>query len=228
MDLAFAKGARASQAPEDRVIFPLGVACRDILEEILFAVSEGFGRLALRSSRTLYECVIFARYISLHPTKTADYLGTFHKQWATVLRNMPSAETHMPDAHKIVSTQVPAYAAGEYIDLDWSDKSTFKMAEEAGFPSAFHSLAFNYASAFVHPSAVFIIRHMSPGASDDIIEISAKPQDEEAEFALKISHDLILNAMALRLKYAPSQLLQQGLAECKNDFVKIWGYPPHV
>jgi len=33
---------------EDRVIFPLGVACRDLLEEILFAVSEGFGRLALR------------------------------------------------------------------------------------------------------------------------------------------------------------------------------------
>jgi hypothetical protein len=227
LDFAFAQGARASQAPEDRVIFPLGVACRDILEEILFAVSEGFGRLALRSSRTMYECMIFARYLSLHPSKTDDYLATFHKQWAMVLKNTPSAEKNLPDIHKAVSAQVPAYAAGKRIDLDWSDTSTLKMAEEAGFPSTFHSLAFNYASAFVHPSAVFIIRHMSPGASDDIIEISTKPQDEEAQFALKISHDLILNAIDLRLKYAPSQVLQQRLAECTSDFSRIWGYPPH-
>ena len=59
LDVAFAKGARGSKAREDRVIFPLLVACRDIVEEILFAVSEGFGRLALRSVRTMYECVVF-------------------------------------------------------------------------------------------------------------------------------------------------------------------------
>ncbi len=229
MDLAFARGATSSQAQEDRrAIFVLGVACRDIFEEILFAVSEGFGRLALRSSRTMYECVIFSRYLNLHPSKTDDYLATFHKQWATVLRNMPNADKAVPDMHKAVSAQVPAYAAGKYINLDWSDKSTLEMAKEVGIPSQFHSLAFNYASAFVHPSAVFIIRHMSPGVSDDIMEISIKPQDEEATIALRISHDLILNAIDLRLKYAPSPLLQHGFAECKNDFVKIWGYPAHL
>src|SRR5271157_5848321 len=37
LDLAFAGGARSSKSPEDRVVFPLLVSCRDIVEEILSA-----------------------------------------------------------------------------------------------------------------------------------------------------------------------------------------------
>jgi hypothetical protein len=227
LDLAFAKGAKASKAPEDRVIFPLLVACRDIVEEILFAVSEGFGRLALRSVRTMYECVVFARYLNLHPEKTDDYMATFHAQWARVLENVPDPQATMPEVHNEISVKVPAYAAGKYVDLDWSDKSTLKMAVEVGIDKQFHAWAFNYASGFVHPSAVFLIRHLSQGPGD-VVEVSAKPQDDEAGFALRISHSLILNAIDLRTKYAPSEVLQSGLDECKKDFLEIWGYPPPV
>jgi len=92
----------------------------------------------------------------------------------------------------------------------------------------FHAFAFNYASAFVHPSAVFIIRHMSQAEPDGLIEISAKSQDEEAEYALRISHCLILNTISLRLKYSPSTALLEHLDECKKDFLKIWGYPAPI
>ena len=40
MDGAFARGAKSSTAPEDKVIFPLLVACRGIVEEILFAIKD--------------------------------------------------------------------------------------------------------------------------------------------------------------------------------------------
>ena len=63
--------------------------CRDIVQEILFAVNDGFGRAALRSVRTLYEYVIFARFLSLHPDKMAGFLDTFHAQWAKVIQNIP-------------------------------------------------------------------------------------------------------------------------------------------
>jgi hypothetical protein len=227
LDLAFGKGARGSKAHEDRVIFPLIVACRDIVEEILFAVSEEFGRLALRSVRTMYECVVFARYLSLHPERTDDYLATFHAQWAKVLENIPNPEITMPGVHNVVSAKVPAYAAGKYVDLDWSDKSTLKMAEEAGIPKQFHAWAFNYVSGFVHPSGLFLIRHLSQGQGD-VFEISTKSQDDEATLALRISHSLILNAADLRLKYAPSATLQEKLEECKGDFANVWGYPPPI
>src|SRR5271166_33251 len=69
LDLAFAGGARSSKSPEDRVVFPLLVSCRDIVEEILFALNDGFGRAALRSARTMYECVVTARYLNLHPER---------------------------------------------------------------------------------------------------------------------------------------------------------------
>jgi len=227
LDLAFAKGARGSKACEDRVIFPLLVACRDIVEEILFAVSEGFGRLALRSVRTMYECVVFARYLNLHPERTDDYMATFHAQWAKVLENVPDPVTTMPEVHNVISAKVPAYAAGKYVDLVWSDKSILKMAEEAGIPNQFHAWAFNYASGFVHPSGLFLIRHLSQGPGD-VFEVSTKPQDDEAMLALRISHSLILNAVDLRLKYAPLATLQEGLEECKKDFAKIWDYPPPI
>jgi hypothetical protein len=227
LDLAFAKGARSSKAQEDRVIFPLLVACRDIVEEILFAISAGFGRLALRSVRTMYECVVFARYLNLHPEKTDDYLTTFHAQWAKVLENIPDPVTAMPEVHNAISAKVPAYAAGKYVNLDWSDKSTLKMAEEAGIPNQFHAWAFNYASGFVHPSSVFLIRHLSQGTGN-LIEVSMGPQDDEATLAMRISHSLILNAVDLRLKYAPLAALQHGLKECKKDFAQIWGYPPPI
>jgi len=227
LDLAFAKGARSSKAHEDRVIFPLLVACRDIVEEILFAISSGFGRLALRSVRTMYECVVFARYLNLHPERADDYLATFHAQWAKVLENIPDPLTTMPEVHNAISAKVPAYAAGKYVDLDWSDKSTLKMAEEAGIPNQFHAWAFNYASGFVHPSGVFFIRHLSQGLGD-VVEVSSNSQDDEALLAVRISHSLILNAVDLRLKYVPLASLQQGLGECKKDFAKIWGYPPPI
>jgi hypothetical protein len=227
LDVAFAKGARGSKAREDRVIFPLLVACRDIVEEILFAVSEGFGRLALRSVRTMYECVVFARYLNLHPEKTDDYMATFHAQWAKVLENIPDPSTTMPEVHNVVAARIPAYAAGKHVDLDWSDKSTLKMANEAGIPNQFHAWAFNYASGFVHPSGVFFVRHLSQGPGE-VFEVSTRPQNHEATFALRISHSLILNALDLRLKYAPSTSLQEGVERCKKDFVKIWGYPSPI
>lgn len=220
LDCAFASGARASSAPEDRIVFPLGVAFRDIIEEVLFSVSEGFGRLALRSVRTMYECVIFARYLSLHPDKTDDYLATFHAQWALVLKNAPDAAAAMPEVHNVISERVPAYAAGKHVGLDWSDQRTLEMAEEVGIPGQFHAWAFKYASGFVHPSAMFLLRHMSQGIGE-IMEISTKPQDREAWLALRLSHCLILNMLNLRLKYALLLTLAEREAVCRKDFAEI-------
>lgn len=87
LDLAFgAETMNNPSMPEDIVVFPLGVAARDIFEEIHFLVYYGFGHAALRSSRTLYECVVFALYISKHPETWKDYLATMHAQWAKSFR----------------------------------------------------------------------------------------------------------------------------------------------
>jgi uncharacterized protein DUF5677 len=222
LDSAFPKEARIP-APE-RAIFPLGVACRDLFEEVIFSVSAGFGRLALRTVRTMYECVIFARYLDLHPEKTADYLAAFYSQWAMFSRNIPDAENSMPEVHRAILEQVPQYAAGKRISLEWSDKKTLKMAKDVNIPSQFHAFAFNYASAYIHPGAAFILRHISQVQPGGVIVVSTRPQDHEAIFALRLSHVLILNALDLRLKYAPSTASSELLEECRKDFVGIWGY----
>ncbi len=134
----------------------------------------------------------------------------------------------MPEVHRVILEEVPEYAAGKRIKLKWSDKETLKMAEDVGIPSQFHALAFNYTSAYVHPSAVFMLRHLSQVRPGGVIETSAKPQDHEVIFALRLSHVLILNALYLRLKCAPSSGSSERLEECRKDFGKIWGYRPPI
>lgn len=226
LESAFPKEARIP-APE-RAIFPLGIACRDLFEEVIFSAFAGFGRLALRTVRTMYECVVFARYLDHYPEKTADYLAAFHSQWAMFLRNIPDAEKSMPEVHRAILGKIPKYAAGKGIKWEWSDKKTLEMAKDVNIPGQFHAFAFNRTSAYVHPNVEFMLSHISQVQPGGVIVISARAQDREAISALRLSHILILNALNLRLKYAPSTALSERLEECTKDFVKIWGYQPPI
>ena len=229
-DEAFAKGAKVSKAPEDLVIFPLLVSCRDIMEEILFAINDGFGRAALRSARTMYECVVISRHLSLHPQKAMAFLEMMWTQWAKIIQNIPVAQ-RTSEMHTTLSLKVPKYGQGKMMgikDLDWSGENTLQMAKEAGQLAELHSLAFDFASAYIHPSAIFIISGMSQDAGSIEIQLSTKSQDEEGKHALRVAHDLLLNAVDLRLKYSPSDALKSLFQQCKLDFVNIWGYPPHI
>ncbi|WP_260738209.1 DUF5677 domain-containing protein [Tunturiibacter lichenicola] len=229
IDGALANGAKVSDASEDRVVFLLLVSTRDLFEEILFALNEGFGRSALRSVRTMYECVVFARHLNLHPEKTDDFLKLFHTQWAKILQSMPLDARPEP-MHSELLNAVPKYGTGKMIgirDLDWSGSNTFLMAQEAGALVRLHSSAFDYASAFVHPSAVFLMNTLSVDVSG-VTQISNHTQDRESEKAVSMAHDLILNAVDLRYAYAPSPRLKEQLDTCKLDFHRIWGYRPHI
>jgi hypothetical protein len=229
MDVAFSRGATSSKAAEDKVVFPLLVACRGIVEEVLFAVKEGFGRAALRATRTMYECLVAARYINLHPESADDFLALFHFEWAKVFQDIP-AEFRDPKFDSEISAHVPKYAAGQRVglrDLKWSDSQVADMAKEAGVLAELHPLAFTLPSAYIHPGAQFLLSRMSL-SPDGVFHVDEKPQDAESAFAVRSSHDLLMNAVGLRLKYAPSEELSSLFEICKTDFNSIWGYPPHI
>lgn len=229
MDCAFSRGAKSSNSPEDKVIFPLLVACRGIVEEILFAIKDGHGRAALRATRTMYECVVTARYLSMNPDKADDFLATFHAEWAKMFQDIP-AQFRNPQIDAEIGTHVQKYAVGKRVglqDLRWSDSQVSDMAKEAGVLAELHPLAFTLASAYIHPGAQFLMSQMSI-TSDGVFHIDEKPQDTESAFALRSGHDLLINAVDLRLKYAPSAGLDSLFEICKADFMKIWGYGPHL
>ncbi len=229
LDEAFAKGAKASSKPEDRIVFPLLVAARDLMEEILFEISNGHGRAALRSVRTLYECVVTAHQLHLYPEKMNDFLAMFHVQWAKILQNLPSPT--VTEMHKTISQRVPKFAQGKMVglkDLDWSGQHTREMAEEAGEIAKLHPLAFDYASAYVHPSILFFLSGLTHDPETEQFQVSVQSQDEEGSYALRASHDLLLNAVALRLEYVPSDTVKAQFEQCKQDFVNIWSYPAHI
>jgi hypothetical protein len=95
----------------------------------------------------------------------------------------------MPEIHSAVATKLPSYAVGKAVDLNWSNKQTKEMAEEVGMPGEFHAAAFNYTSRFVHPSALFLLRHLSQGEGGTV-QISATDQDEDSLLSLRLAHPL--------------------------------------
>jgi hypothetical protein len=231
MDLAFSGGATSTSAREDRVVFPLLVACRDITEEVLFAIKDGFGRAALRSTRTMYECVVTARHLHLHPEKTEKFLAIFHAEWARVYQDIPK-QYRDAKTDSMIAVHVPKYAEDRYVgmkELDWSDAQVHKMAEEAGRLAELHPFAYTLPSAYIHPGAMFCLRMLSASAeSKDVFEISEDKQEWASMQALRNAHDLLLNAVDLRLKYQPTNDLQNLFDDCSADFSKAWGYGPHI
>lgn len=232
LDAAFGTGAHANaSAVEDRIVFPLGVATRNLFEEVIWFVHLGFGNAALRTSRTLYECVVFCLYINKHPDSWENYLGTMHAQWAKIMQNVPGADRNLPQIHNVLLDKVPKYGTGKgaYISLNWNNEgTTYNMAADVGISDLFHSLAFNYASGFVHPSAMFLLNNLTLVSPDGPLLTGADSDRQEWKFALQISHDLIINAMRLRTKYSESAALRSGLASCEQDFSNIWGYRPQL
>lgn len=228
-DLAFGQSAMKLVAPEEKVVLPLLIACRDIMEEILFAVTNGFGRSALRSARTMYECAVTARYLNLHPDKADAFLNMFHVQWAKIIQNLPKTGA---DMEKDIAAKVPKYAAGKFVglqDLKWTDDYTLEMAKEGGAIADLHSLAFDYACCLIHPSALFVASTLSQSApGGNVFRVGNKSQDGEAIAALRVAHDLLMNALDLRSKYAPSDELLKSIDVCSHDFASIWGYGPHI
>lgn len=229
LDSAFGKNERSNPtATEDRIVFALGVASRNLFEEVIWSVHYGFGFAALRTARTLYECVVFSWYINKHPEKWKDYLETMYAQWGTILQNVPEAERTLPEVHKSISEKVPKYAAGKHISLNWNDdRTTYGMASDIGISDHFHSLAFNYTSAFIHPSAIFLLRNFDPSSPEGFLILKDSPV-QETRVALQITHDLIINAIRLRLKYSNSSTLRASLQLCEKDFIDIWGYYPQL
>jgi len=230
LDVAFGPNVRNNpNALEDRVVFPLGVATRDLCEEVIWFGHQGFGIAALRTARTLYECVVFSLYINKHPETWKVYLHQMYAQWASVLRNVPGAALRLPQMHKDLSENVPAYSKGKVIPLDWNnDRTTRKMAKDVGISDIFHSLAFNYTSGFVHPSGMFLLSMFTRSMKDGALLIGVKKQDEEWKMAAQITHDMTINAIRLRLKYSDSPALWGSLDVCEKDFVAIWNYPPQL
>jgi hypothetical protein len=219
MDMAFANGAASTSLPEDKVVFPLLVSCRDITEEVLFAVKDGFGRAAFRATRTMYECVVIARHLNLHPEKTSDFLDIFHAEWARVYQDLPDAR-RVGDMDQSIAAHVPKYAQGRRVgmnELDWSGTHVHEMAKDAGRLADLHSLAYTLASAYIHPGAMFYLSTLSLSGQDEgVVKISEKAQDVESKYALRIAHDLLLNAVDLRLKHAPSATLKAQVRSMRS------------
>jgi hypothetical protein len=179
----------------------------------------------------MYECLVVARHLNLHPERTEDFLNLFYVEWAKIYQELPASERSAAMEAEI-RAHVPRYAQGERVrakELEWSGKYVQEMASEAGPLAELHSLAFTLASAYIHPGAMFYISALSTSdPSDAVIRVGEKSQDPEARHALRGAHDLLLNAVDLRLNYAPSPKLSNLFCECKDDFVRVWGYQPHI
>lgn len=219
--------------PEDKkAVFPLCCAAGRMAEEIIYLVDGSYTGSALRTARTMYECVVFALYISKHPETVDNYLETLNDVWWSILQNVPDAQNTMPAMFKAVQNavakRVPSFmnpGSKLVLRLRWNDdNTTYNMARDVGVSDPCHSVAFGYSSAYVHPSPLLMMSHIQQ-TPDGSFQIGLSNQKLETDFSLPVMHDMLLAALRLRLRYKGNDDLQNCIAaECEADFRSVWGW----
>ena len=229
LNYVFVDGSQGATGRAGIVILCLLISCKDIVEETLYLVKGGFGGAAVRGVRTMYECIVSARYLSRHPEKADALLDVFNAQWAKIMQNVPRQYRDAKMDGKLAA-EVPKYGAGKFLsttDIAWSDTHLLKMAREAGAVVDLHPYAFDQASAYIHPSSMYVVQMLKMDPETKLLGARTRhPVDEK--FALRLAHDLALNALDLRLKTAPDESTDAAMEQCLKDFREIWGYKAHI
>lgn len=158
-----------------------------------------------------------------------DLVNVLNPQWAKIMQNVPPEFRDQVLDSKLVS-EVPKYRDGKPVtnkDIEWSDTHVRQMAREAGNIIHLHPFAFDQASAYLHASGMYVIRMLTWDGQSKSFGIRERHLYEE-QLALRLTHDLALNSIDLRLQCAPNKDHQARFDQCVIDFSLIWGYPAHI
>lgn len=236
MHAAFLREVRASE-PVDRIVFFAGRLCVEEFMEILLLCGNGYGIAALKIVRGMFERVITALYLRLHPKDTDDFLD-FH--WVSQRKLARAIESSF--GKEVLEGKLEEVEAnyqrvrGRFMVTDckrcgtrrlnftWSKLDLVAMARNVGTIGALIVPAYYLPTREAHSTVGAILSRLKEN-SDGVLTFDEGPQREKADEALISAHNLLLNVLELQREHFKLQALKEPLGRCYEDFLDIWGRP---
>jgi len=198
----------------------LGALCVEDYNEILLLVGNGYGYGALRTLRSMFEKLVTARYLEIHPDDVYpfwDYhVVKVHKlQLDDVLKKLD------PDGAKLDQFKVPRTGGGrKRLQPSWTKIDFVSMANEVGL-GEYVKYAYHFTLEFAHPSVTAVLSLLDE-IDGQLTILENGPQPKLAEVALMLAHYFLLDVLRLQIdhyKTGNEAILQQ----CVDDYRYIWG-----
>lgn len=235
LEIAFIRMGTTAESV-DRVVFFTGRLCAEDFFEVLLLCGNGYGVGAMKILRGMYERVVTARYLHVHPEETESFLD-FHcvseYKLARAIREvfgtsaLPKEKFEEVEANyqkvrdKFMVTDCKKCGT-KRLNHTWSQLDLVSMARASGPTGDRIVDAYYVPTQYVHGTATAIFRRLEEREAGGL-GFNPGPQRVEVRMALISAHNLILNIIDLQKEHFKLDELEKPLERCVQDFNDIWG-----
>ncbi len=221
----------------DVVIFFLGRLCAEDFLEIILMCANGYGFGATKLLRGMYERVVTARYLRLHPTEAEAFLSygavsygknareildVFGKELPpeTVKKLKESIEEGKKERPRFM-VPVCKKCGTERLNHTWTMLDLVSMARAVD----------GQTGLWIYPCYLEPLRHAhaTAGALDARVKqqggdltFHPGPSRKEADTALMFAHMLMLNICDLVLAHFKPAMLEETLNKANAEYQRVW------
>ena len=202
------------------VIDALCTLCAEDFNQVRLLSANGCGHGALTILRGMFEKLVTARYLELHPHEVYKFWD-YHVVKVSKLKLDDILKKLDPDGSKLAQFKVASKQGGrKRLQNRWTNIDFVRMAEEVGLGEYVRN-AYHFPLEFAHPSVIAVLSLFERIDGQLTIKENG-PQPDSAKMALSMAHFFLLNILLLQVehyKIEDNPIFQQSI----DDYVYIWG-----
>ena len=231
-------GTRNLSEPIDKFVFMFGRVCVEDFFEILLCCANGNGQAAQKLLRGLYERAVTLRYLREHPSEIDDFLDYFHVNQRKLMiaceQTMGKGTftpEHVAEIEKSYEEVKDRFMITDCEECDtkrlnhtWSKLDFVSMANKTALGKLIVP-GYIIPLRQAHATVASMTSRMAAGENDAISFIDTA-QRKEADNALRVSHNIILDVLRVEDEQFNTPGLKEQNESCLQDFVDIWQNRP--
>ena len=219
----------------DKVVFHLGLLCREDFKEILLLCANGYGMGGLKILRGLYERAVTADYLSTHPDEADNFLDYFYihrRKENNHLKNIYGRDYFSRDEADYIEQEYQRVkdkfqetlckkCGTTKPQMSWTRLDTASMAKAADSAlDGWYYDCYFLPTLQAHTTMPGILSRLKP-IEEKGLSFSSKAQGDEVKNVIIRSHVIMLNILDSQNEHFSLQLYDE-LWERAKDFDEAW------
>lgn len=238
VNLAYVRTFQSAE-PVDMVVFYTGRLCAEEFLEIVLLCTNGHGFGAMKLLRGMYERVVTARYLHLHPEETEAYLD-----FDVVSRGRFARAVRETFADQLSPDQLERFGAVEQEAAGLRDRFRIPLCEKCGTTRLNHTWSrLDFVSMaraaggkigewlvpcyyeplnHAHSTMRALVLRLE-GSDDEGWSFDTRPQRDVADRVLMLAHFLVLHSLDLQREHFKLKDLEEAVDKASVAYKETWG-----